>query len=281
MQFPKLTLVLLVGLATLWACAALGQDKAREDAWKRFVIAAGETTNGNFSKTDNGKKWLHSLEVMGLTKWTWILDPVLVAEGDRSRVFRQPIPEVWKTNGQLLLASGDINGDGRPEYILGAGWFGPMGGVLAVYDDALRKIAEREMECIWGIELKDLTADGIPEILVWEDEHKGSGQYARWLTILGFVGDKGFAVVWRGSTYFQLGYFLDTYRIGIDSPPGKTAVITQTRLHTEWPQQVDDKWVVKAADLSETNVYVWNKADMRFQGTAEKSSEPCPPGDGP
>jgi len=154
-----------------------------------------------------------------------------------------------------------------------------MGGVLAVYEPNLRKIAELEMECIWGIELADLTNDGTCEILCWEDQHHGSGLWQRRLTVLKYVEGGGIRVVWQGSTYDEASDFLDTHRIKIDQRRGRSAAIVQTSLSQQWPQLVDNKPVIRKSKLHEAVSYAWDKTAMRFVKQNEGSSEQSPAGD--
>jgi len=279
MQIAKSTLTLFILLSATSGCLTslhTNNIQPRETDWKHFVEVARNVTIDEYSQEDKGKKYYDALEVLGLTNYTWIHGPVLIAEGDRKRIARHPVPEVWKTDSQLLLASGDINGDHKPEYVLGAGWSGPMAGVLAVYDNTLSKIAELKTECIWDIELKDLTGDGTCEILCWEDQHHGSGLWQRRLTVLKYVKNTGLDVVWRGSTYDQAGDYLDIHQIKIDQLPGKPALIIRASLSQQWPQLVDNKTVIQRSKRREVVSYAWNKTVMHFEEQSKKNSEQDP-----
>ena len=86
-------------------------------------------------------------------------------------------PKPWgNIDSQILLASGDITGDENPStFSL------PDGGdrwkvCLIVYDENLHVIGRLQTDCIWQIELRDLTGDGCLEILCREEEHRGTGR---------------------------------------------------------------------------------------------------------
>ncbi len=251
----------LLPLAT--GCVTPGepaQTYPDDKAWKAFTQTARSL---EWRDWDKGRAYVNACLALGLTNYR-IRGPVFIAQKERSEIRRKPIPKIGEAHEQVLVAAGDVAGDETPEYVLGAGWSDPAGGVMAVYDQDLRKMAELNIECVWGIELKDLTNDGRCEILCWEDQHQGRGLWQRRLSILRYVEGKGLAVIWKGSTYDQVGDFLETHRIAIDQPRGGSAVIVQTLLRKEWPQRVGNEWLVRTSEPRSSASYVWDKAQARF-----------------
>jgi hypothetical protein len=157
-----------------------------------------------------------------------------------------------------------------------------MGGVVAVYDHSLRKIAELEMESVWGIELTDLTNDGTCEILCWEDQHHGSGLWQRRLTVLKYIEGKGLLVVWRRPTYDEACENLDKHDIRIKYKKGQATGIWMKHVYRQWLEPGDrngERELVKTHP-NERSIFIWNSATLRFEEDEAKISEPSVRGDG-
>lgn len=267
--------VMLAGASGCRTPLPTGHVDSDDANWKHFTNVASAL---EWSNSDNGGGYFHALETLGLTNWTFIHGPVLVAQGDRRKVMIQPVPDLWKADAQVLLASGNVTGDGQPKYILTAGWWGPLAGVLAVYDGHLKKLVELKMECIWGIELKDVTGDGVDEILCWEDEHHGSGFWMRWLTVVKYIEGRGLVVVWRGSTYYEVDKNLEISDIWIEQKKGQSARIWKKdiyRQHLEPGDRNGNRELIKGQP-NELSSYVWNSATLRFEEDGAKIIEPDP-----
>jgi hypothetical protein len=181
-------LMLTVGVL---GCQTVDREQSAVDAnWSRFVSVASRTTVNNYSETDRGQSRFTALESLGLTNQVWLHNPILVAAGDRSHVSVTPIPAVCKADSQVLLAAGDVTGDGAPEFIFAAGWWGPMAGVLAVYDQDLGQIARLNTGCIWAVAVQRYSQNG-PRIVCCEDEHPGNGVFNRYTRVYRYVAGAG------------------------------------------------------------------------------------------
>ena len=177
--------------AVIVGCRAVAPRQDADDFnWDRFVEVAGRTTVDTYSTANGGQKYFAALEFMALTNRCWIHGPILVASGDRTHVSVDPIPSVCGAQSQVLLASGDVSGDGQPEFIFAAGWWGPMAGVLAVYDQRLRQLAQIDTGCIWSVQVvRD--GPGRACIMCHEDEHPGSGLFLRYTRVYRFTAGVG------------------------------------------------------------------------------------------
>lgn len=253
------------------------QIRSDDRAWTAFTQIAKAL---EWSDSDKGNAYFDALNRLALANYR-IHGPILIAEQERTHVSRKPVPKVWECDDQVLVAAGDVTGDGKPEFVLGAGWSGPMGGVLAVYDPDLRKIAELEMESIWGIEIADLTNDGAHEILCWEDQHHGSGLWQRQLTVLKHVEGKGLAVVWQGSTYEEACDNLDKHEIRIEQKRGRPARIWTKHVYGQSldPGDRNGQRELAKSHPNDLSSYLWNPTTLRFETDGANISEPSVRGD--
>jgi hypothetical protein len=264
----KTTMILLAVIVSSSGCRTFQQagDLQKDDAdWKRFVDTAQMLDLRSESGLSN---YYAACETLGLTNLNYFIHgPVVAAKGTIRHVFQNP-PKIWEaSDDQVLIVQGKVIGTNRSEYILGAGWSGPMGGVLAVYDTHLHKLAEIEMEDIWSIETKDVTADGSDEIICWEDEHHGNGLWTRWMTILKYVDGKGLVAVWRGATYDEAGESLNKYDISIEQKKGQPSRIRSKHTYEQYLEPGDrngNRELIKSHP-NEVSSYVWNPATLRFE----------------
>jgi hypothetical protein len=199
------------------------------------------------------------------TAWAWG-GKLIIAKFPRTEAMVQPEPKVWETRDQVLVCAGDVCGDSRPEYVLGMGWFGPMGGVLCVYDSGMRKIAEVETQCLWGIRLEDLTNDGKKEIICWSDAHHGSGEWDRRISIYKYFDGAGLKLVWEGGLYEEFSGFLDKYEIEIKKEEGRPAVIVKKHVLSQWTEHSPDnkRANIRSFKLHPTEAYTWSPVTRRF-----------------
>ena len=156
--------------------------------WNRFIEVAAQLDS--YCEQDGGKTYRSALEVMGLTDQFGIHGRVLVASGDRTRVSVHPTPHVCESGDQLLLASGNIGGGAGPEFIFAAGWFGPMAGLLAVYDQDLHLLSRTDTGSIWRVKVARDSL-GRPCIICHEDEHPGTGMFMRFIRVYRYVPGVG------------------------------------------------------------------------------------------
>lgn len=263
---PILTLSLLVFFA---GCVALQRPREtgpNDQAWARFTQVANDL---EVSEWEPGKEGVafRAFDTLGLTN-AWIIGcPVIIAQRDRNHAGRTPPLAVWEINKQILFVAGNVIGDAKHEYVLAAGWFGPIDGIVAVYDDQLRKIAECDMESIWDITLTDLTGDGDCEILCWEDQHHGNGLWLRRLTILKYIEEKGLVVVWRGATYDEAADGVDKYDVWIEHHEGRPARIFTKHTYREClePGERDGEPCRVKEHPNEIASYVWRPETMHFE----------------
>ena len=166
----------LISLAVGCSPSQLKAASSSDQAWKRFVKIVRDLSNNQLSNDGDIEAFLQGLKQLRLDeRYASGWGRLVIADSPRTEAMVRPEPRVWETDKQVLICSGDIYGDSRPEYVLGMGWMGPSGGVLCLYDSDLRKIAQVETECLWGIRIEDLTNEGKNEIICWSDAHHGSG----------------------------------------------------------------------------------------------------------
>ena len=265
MQLIKLAVIILGVIFTMPRCVTSPPAKeAREEdsGWNQFLTVA----NALDLSSNNLDEYYDAIKTLDL-KDCYIQGPVLIAEGTRKQVSRQPAPKAWEGDDQVLVASGDVDGDGKSEYILGAGWSGPFAGVLAVYDSDLKKLAELKMECIWGVEIQDITGDGADEIICREDQHHGSGLWQQRMTIVKYLEGKGLVVVWSGNTYNEAGTYLDKYDIWIEQKKCQPARIWERHTYEQFLEPADryDNRELVQRNPNELSSYIWNPATLQFE----------------
>jgi len=227
MRFRSVTwLVVFVALAAICSCAT-GRTAADRATWDRLIATINRL---QWSAIDQGAAFEQAQKELALGNYSAMQlgGPLFVARGDRTAVSVGSHSKPWHSLDQTLLCAGDLDGDGRMEYVMGCGWFGPIGGFICVYNDSLQKIVELPTDSAFAVELEDVTGDGRPEILCWQDEHRGTDGWRRYLTIFKLSKDNGLKPVWEGPsyTYSQSGGFdITKHRIRILKVPGKPAII--------------------------------------------------------
>jgi hypothetical protein len=186
---------------------------------------------------------------------------LIVADSPFTEVSVKPQPDVWRTADQILICSADLCGGAHPEYVLGMGWMGPAGGVLCVYDSSMRKLAGIDTYCIWGLSLRDLINDGKNEIICWSDEHPGTGEWLRCLTIYKYYDGFGLKTIWQGELYAEVLGKIDKYDIEIKNEKDRPAVILKKHVISEY--KIDN--VVRKKQLQPLETYNWNSKTRHFE----------------
>jgi hypothetical protein len=222
---------------------------------------------------EKAKKELGLENMGGLAEGT-----LFVAHGKRNAVQTHPWPRVgFDADGiyggardQKLLCAGDLYGNGKTEYVLGCGWFGPMGGVVCIYDEALRKIADVSLDDVFALQLEDLTGDGGLEILVWQDHHNGTDGWRRYLQIFRLSKSCGLKTVWEGATYSlggAGGFNVTKSKIRIRRKGGKPAVIETKEIYSRGTHQdsEDGPSYSYFETPCATTRYVWNPVSETFE----------------
>jgi hypothetical protein len=197
-----------------------------------------------------------------------------VAQGKRNAAHAHPWPRVWRTDEQKLLCAGDLYGDGRTEYVLGFGWCGPMGGVVCVYDNELRKIADVPLDNVFSLELEDLTGDGGLEILCWQDHHNGTDGWRRYLTVFRLSKSQGLTRLWEGDSYSCSnagGIDVTKHKIHILHTLGKPAVIETKHIYSRGTHEDTENGTSYSYLETPYTIarYVWNPVSQKFEAPKE------------
>ena len=217
---------LLAAVCLLTGCVSTQRALPPDEAtWQKLIKT---TKQLEWSEADQGAAFEKAQKALGLEDLSPMAleGPLFIAAGDRRRVSRHPLPRIWKTEDQNLLCAGDLFADGQIEYVLGIGWFGPMGGMICIYDQHLRKITEMPADDIFALQLEDLLGDGHLELLCWQDEHHGSGEWQRYLTIFRVSRTGILQPVWQEYTYSEWGNInISKQKIRIHCRIGRPAII--------------------------------------------------------
>jgi hypothetical protein len=244
---------------------------ADDVTWNQLV----ETVNQlQWEEADQGAAFEKAQKMLGLENYggTQLDGTLFIAHGKRNAANAHPWPRVWRTEAQKLLCTGDLYGDGRTEYVLGCGWFGPMGGAVCVYDDVLRKIAEVSVDDVFAIELEDLIGDGGLEILCWQDHHNGTDGWLRYLTVFRLSKSRGLTRVWEGSTYSLSnlgGIDVTKHKIKILRTLGKPAVIKTEEIYSRGVHEDTENGTSYSYLKTPYTItrYVWNPVSERFEAS--------------
>lgn len=236
--------------------------------WRKLVESVSQL---QWSEADQGAAFKKAQKELGLDNYSkmQLSGGLFVANGKRNAVQTHPWPEVWKTETQKLLCAGDLCGDGKTKYVLGCGWFGPMGGVVCVYDEALRKIAEVSLDDVFALKLEDVTGDGRLDILCWQDQHNGTDGWRRNLTIFRLSKTCHLKSVWEGSTYAFSnagGNDVTKHKIRILRTRDRPAVIETKEIYSRGTH-VDDENGSSYSYLETPYTitrYVWNPISETF-----------------
>jgi len=235
--------------------------------WEKLV---GTVNQLEWSEADDGAAFEKAQESLGLENYNAMqLDgPLFVAHEMGGAAWTHPLPRPWHTEDQKLLCAGDLCGDGRTEYVLGFGWFGPMGGVVCVYDDTMRKIAEVPLDDVYGLQLEDVIGDGGLEILCWQDHHNGTDGWLRYLTIFRLSRSGVLQPIWEGFTYSELSVDnITKQKIRIRQTPGKPAVIETEEVYSRGTHEdTDDGTSYSYLETPYTTTrYLWNPVTQTFE----------------
>ncbi len=265
----------IVLILAVCGCASPRQDNPSADdvTWKKLV----ETVNQlQWSETDQGAAFEKAQKELGLENYgvMQIDGTLFVSDGKRNAARAHPWPRVWRTERQKLLCAGDLHGDGRIEYVLACGWSGPMGGIVCVYDDSLRKIAEVSLDDVFAIRLEDLIGDGGLEILCWQDQHHGTDGWRRCLTIFRLSKNHGLMPVWEGSTYSlgnAGGIDVTKHKIRFLRTRGKPPVIETKEIYSRGTHEDEENgtsYSYLATPYTITR-YVWNPVSETFAASKQ------------
>ena len=263
----------------LTACGCVSAHRPNTPAgdvtWTKLVEIVSQL---QWSEADNGAAFERAQRKLGLENFgaMELGGTLSVARGNRTAARAHPWPRPWGTLDQKLLCAGDLNGDGRTEYILGCGWFGPMGGIVCIYDDTLRKIAEVALDDVFALRLEDLIGDGGLEILCWQDHHNGTDGWRRYLTIFKFSKSRGLMPVWEGDIYSLStagGIDVTKHKVRFIRKRGQPAVIETKHTYSRGTHQDTDS--ATSYSYLETPYtitrYLWNPASEKFE--APKGTE--------
>jgi len=272
---PRLRCAFIVVVVAACGCVSTRRaDSSPDDVtWKHLVETVKQL---QWSEAGQGAAFEKAQEVLGLEHYGGMqLDGKLfVADGKRSVSNAHPWLRVWRTEAQKLLCAGDLYGDGRTEYVLGCGWFGPMGGAVCVYDGALRKIAEISVDDVFALQLEDLIGDGGLEILCWQDHHNGTDGWRRYLTVFRLSKSRGLRPVWEGSTYSLSnlgGVDVTKHKIKIRRTLGKPAVIQTEEIYSRGVHEdTENRTSYSYLKTPYTiNRYLWNPVSERFEASKQ------------
>lgn len=256
--------LLLVGcVSSRW-----GNSSSDDVTWRKLVESVSQL---QWSEADQGAAFEKAQKELGLDNYSAMAlsGRLFVANGKRNAVQTHPWPQVWKTESQILLCAGDLCGDGKTKYVLSGGWFGPMGGFVCVYDEALRKIAEVSLDNVFALKLEDLTGDGRLAILCWLDQHNGTYGWRRNLTIFRLSKTCHLKPVWEGSIYAESyagGIDVTKHKIRILRKRDKPAVIETKEIYRRGTHEDDESG--SSYSYLETPYtitrYVWNPISETF-----------------
>ena len=237
--------------------------------WKKLVATVNQL---QWSESDQGAAFEKAQKELELENYRpmQLGGALFVAPGKRTIAQTRPWPRVWRPDCQKLLCAGDLDGDGKIEYVLGCGWFGPMGGAVCLYDDALRKTAEVVLDDVFALELEDLTGEGRLDILCWQDHHNGTDGWRRYLTIFRFSKSRGFTPVWEGSTYALSnagGIDVTKHKIRILRTRGKPAVIETKEVYRRGTHEDTENGTSYSYLSTPYTItrYVWNPSSETFE----------------
>ncbi|HTV43007.1 MAG TPA: hypothetical protein VMF08_20755 [Candidatus Sulfotelmatobacter sp.] len=221
-----------------------------ERTWENFVRLVNQL---QWSEADQGSAFEKTQKTLGLDSYSAMeLDGnVVVTPGNRHKAKPSPMPRVWAGNDEKLVCAGDLYGDGRTEYVLAFGWFGPMGGVICVYDPSLRKIVDQRVDgnVVW-LELDDLLHDGKLELICCQDHHHGTDGWLRDVTVYRISKSGTLNEIWKDYIYseFEAGV-VSKQKVRFLQTAGKPEVIETTT--SDAPHK--------------TAEYVWNPASGTFE----------------
>lgn len=265
---------LLLALA-LSGCVSAHRANSSEDdpTWTKLVQTAKQL---QWSEADDGAAFAKAQKELGLEEYG-AMDlggTLFVAKGKRNEVHTRPWPKVWRAGNQMLICAGDLYGDGRTEYVLGCGWFGPMGGFIVIYDAALRKISEVKLDNVFALQLEDLLGDGGLEILCWEDHHNGTDGWLRYLAIFKPSKARGLTKVWEGATYSCSnagGFDVTKHKLRIVRTRGKPAIIETKHIYSRGiHEDTEDGTSYSYLETPYTRTrYVWNPVSGKFEAPKE------------
>ncbi len=256
-------------LLTFYFFTNCGHSQNRDNGqynktWSNFIQTVKELQSHDSTTEYPNEKFYHAQKLLDMEKHDFnYWGKIIVADSPYTEAMVKPEPEVWKVNDQILVCSADLYGDTHREYAFGMGWMGPAGGILCIYDSLMRKLAEVETYCLWRISLRDLTNEGKNEILCWSDEHHGTGEWFRYLTIYGYYKNLGLKILWEGKLYNEALNCIDKYEIEINKENSKSAVIFKKHVFSQYHNGLDTTVYYKKLEPMET--FHWNSVNKQFE----------------
>jgi hypothetical protein len=232
----------ILAAVLLGGCASPSVNpRVTDPTWDRFVTLVRQL---EWSTADRGAACESAQKLLGLEQYSpmELQGHLVVAHGDRHKAKLFPAPYVWGADAQRLVCAGDLFGDGRTEYVFACGWSGPMGGVICIYDDSLRKIRDERVDGdVFGVELADLLGDRKLELLCWQDHHHGTDGWVRDLTIYKPAPAGEMREVWSDYTYAE-GTATARKKIQLHRVRGWPAVIEARETSTSPPTTTWYEW---------------------------------------
>lgn len=271
--------LITAGLACtlLCGCASTQQPKSPADdaTWTKLVERLNQP---QWTEADKGSAFERAQRELGLENFgaMELGGTLSVARGNRTAAHAHPFPSVWRTQDQKVVCAGDLNGDGRTEYVLGCGWFGPMGGALCVYDGTLRKVAEVALDDVFALRLEDLIGDGGLEVLCWQDHHNGTDGWRRYLTIFRFSEIGGLTPVWEGDIYsFSTAGGIDVtkHTVRFIRKRGQPTIIARKHTYSRGTHEDTDNATSYSYLQTPDTVtrFVWDPVSEKFESVKEQS----------
>jgi hypothetical protein len=147
-----------------------------------------------------------------------------------------------------------------------------MGGIVCIYDDAMRKIVEVPVDAVFKVQLEEVIGDGELEILCWQDHRNGTDGWRRYLMIFRLSKRLDLKPVWEGSTHTLSGAggtAVTKHKIRILGASGKPAVIESEEIYRRGAhvdEESENSYSILETPYTITR-YAWNPASEKFEAS--------------